>query len=101
MIPTDKDQNIKLILTCQNSGNFERFMISDSSFSISSQNEKLEKEDTAIPAWIKNNAGRWANGQIDDGSFVEGIQFWVREGFMSMSDQVKFLKIDFKPQIDL
>ena len=27
----------------------------------------------AIPSWIKNNAGWWADGVIDDGSFVSGI----------------------------
>jgi hypothetical protein len=73
MIPTDGEYKIKLILTGQNSGNFESFMISDSSFSISSQNEKSEKKDAIIPAWIKSNAGWWADGQIDDGSFVEGM----------------------------
>ena len=39
-----------------------------------------------IPAWIKSNAGWWADGQIDDGSFVEGMQFLIREGFMSISN---------------
>ncbi|QMU55128.1 MAG: hypothetical protein GKS07_09710 [Nitrosopumilus sp.] len=84
-IPADGNYKIKLILTGQNSGNFESFMISDSSFSILSQNQKLEKEDVAIPAWVKSNAGWWADGQIDDGSFVEGMQFLIREGFMSVS----------------
>jgi hypothetical protein len=70
MIPTDKDYKIKLIRTGQNLENFERFMISDSLFYISSQNEKLGTEDATILAWIKNNAGWWADGQIDDGSFV-------------------------------
>ena len=27
----------------------------------------------AIPDWIKNNAGWWSDGQIDDNSFVSGI----------------------------
>jgi hypothetical protein len=40
--------------------------------------------DAEIPAWIKSNAGWWADGQIDDGSFIEGMQFLIREGFMSM-----------------
>ena len=29
---------------------------------------------TSIPGWIKNNAGWWADGQIDDNAFVSGIQ---------------------------
>jgi len=31
----------------------------------------------AIPSWIKNNAGWWADGVIDDGSFVSGIEWLV------------------------
>jgi len=37
-----------------------------------------------IPSWIKNNAGWWADGSIDDASFVQGIQFLVQEGFMKI-----------------
>jgi hypothetical protein len=37
-----------------------------------------------IPSWIKNNAGWWANGDIDDGSFVQGIQFLIKEGIMKI-----------------
>ena len=37
-----------------------------------------------IPVWIKNNAGWWADGSIDDESFVQGIQFLVQEGFMKI-----------------
>ena len=39
-------------------------------------------EQTSIPAWIKNNAGWWATDQIDDSSFLEGIQYLIREGIM-------------------
>ena len=37
-----------------------------------------------IPAWIKNNAGWWADGAIDDSSFVQGIQFLIKEGIMEI-----------------
>ena len=37
-----------------------------------------------IPAWIKNNAGWWADGAIDDNSFVQGIQFLIKEGIMEI-----------------
>jgi hypothetical protein len=40
---------------------------------------------TAIPEWIKNNAGWWANGDIDDSSFVQGIQFLIKEGIMKIT----------------
>ena len=37
-----------------------------------------------IPAWIKNNAGWWADGSIDDNSFIQGIQFLIKEGIMKI-----------------
>ena len=39
-------------------------------------------QDSGIPAWIKNNAGWWADGQIDDSSFLQGIQYLIKEGIM-------------------
>ena len=30
-----------------------------------------------VPSWIKNNAGWWADEQIDDDSFISGIQWLV------------------------
>ena len=35
-----------------------------------------------IPDWIKNNAGWWADGQIDDSSFVSSIQWLISNGVM-------------------
>ena len=35
-----------------------------------------------VPAWIKNNAGWWADGQIPDSAFLQGIQFLIKEGIM-------------------
>ena len=37
-----------------------------------------------IPNWIKNNAGWWADGSIDDNSFVQGIQWLINEGIMKI-----------------
>jgi len=41
-------------------------------------------QDPEIPSWIKNNAGWWADGSIDDNSFVQGIQFLIQEGIMQI-----------------
>ena len=38
-----------------------------------------------IPGWIKNNAAWWANGQIDDNTFVSGIQHLVKVGIIKVS----------------
>jgi len=35
-----------------------------------------------IPEWVKNNAGWWADGQIDDKSFATGIEFLIKEGII-------------------
>jgi hypothetical protein len=37
-----------------------------------------------IPNWIKSNAGWWADGQIDDKTFVQGIQFLIKEKIMNV-----------------
>jgi len=41
-------------------------------------------EKTPIPGWIKNNAEWWAAGQIDDNSFVQGIQFLIKEDVLKI-----------------
>ena len=46
--------------------------------------EVQEQAETSIPGWIKNNAGWWADGQIDDGSFVSGIQWLITNGIMTI-----------------
>jgi hypothetical protein len=47
-------------------------------------NSSMTSNVSEIPVWIKNNAGWWADGSIDDASFVQGIQFLVKEGFMKI-----------------
>ena len=54
------------------------------SFVIQSNADTLVSQNNEIPEWIKSNAGWWADGQIDDNSFVEGIQFLIKEGFMKI-----------------
>ena len=46
--------------------------------------EVVPTAETSIPGWIKNNAGWWADGQIDDGSFVSGIQWLITNGIMTI-----------------
>ena len=57
------------------------------SFVIQSNNNddvSSTSQTTEIPEWIKSNAGWWAEGEIDDSSFVQGIQFLIKEGFMKI-----------------
>ena len=39
-------------------------------------------QDSEIPTWIKNNAGWWATDQIDDSSFLQGIQYLINKVIM-------------------
>ncbi len=47
------------------------------------ENSEVDPE-LAIPSWIKNNAGWWADGQIDDNAFVSGIQFLINEKILQI-----------------
>ena len=50
-----------------------------------------------IPEWIKTNASWWADGQIDDGSFISGIQFLVKQEIIHVSADTPSL-IDSKSE---
>ena len=69
---------------------------------IEDKTEEITKEETAefistitntpettsavieIPSWIKNNAELWADGQIDDEEFVQGIQYLINNEIMNI-----------------
>ena len=37
---------------------------------------------TTIPDWIKIHARWWADGQINDSAYIQGIQYLIKEGIM-------------------
>ena len=39
-------------------------------------------QEVSIPAWIKNNAGWWANDQIGDETFVNGLEYLIKVGII-------------------
>ena len=39
-----------------------------------------------IPDWVRNNAGWWATGQIEDPDFVFGIEYLITEGHMKIPE---------------
>ena len=51
---------------------------------LSQINENVIENKITIPDWIKNNAGWWADGYIDDVSFIQGIQYLIKEGIMNI-----------------
>ena len=55
----------------------------------------------AIPSWIKNTAGWWANDQISETEFVNSIEYLIDSGIIQVSSQqgvdVSELTIGFIP----
>jgi len=49
-----------------------------------SDKQKNLLDSYSIPTWVKNNAGWWRDGHIDDNSFVNGIQFLIKEDIMQI-----------------
>ena len=45
---------------------------------------KPSSDSTDIPGWIKNNAEWWSQDQIDDKSFVTGIQWLITNGIIKL-----------------
>jgi len=44
-----------------------------------------------IPSWIKNNAGWWAQGLISDADFVQGIQYLMGKGIITVEPSAKLI----------
>ena len=42
------------------------------------------REEFTIPDWVKNTAGWWADGQIPDSAFLQGIQFLIKEEIITV-----------------
>ena len=83
-VPNDGQYLLKIILTGDNSKNFEKFFTSQSNLSFTSQSLKMEEETPIVPSWIKNNAGWWADGVVGDGEFVQSIQFLIKENIIQI-----------------
>ena len=56
--------------------------IQESKIKIVSINQINIDSQNTIPPWIKNNAGWWAEGTINDETFVQGIEFLVKNGII-------------------
>ena len=59
-----------------------------------------------VPSWVKTNAGFWAQNQIDDETFANGIKFLIKEKIMNIPNlekyepkpQLHFIEIEKGPQ---
>ena len=64
---TEDTTTDRTILSLEYSATFHEIMIKGG--------DKTEE----IPTWVKSNAEWWASGVIDDKSFVQGIEFMIKE----------------------
>ena len=47
--------------------------------------EVTTETSSEIPDWVKLNAGWWAEGAISDDEFVNGLQFLISNGIISVA----------------
>ena len=58
--------------------------ITDVNISFNDSQSKLSNA-THIPYWVKNNARWWSDGKISDKDFVNGLQFLIQAGYITIT----------------
>jgi len=66
--------------------NGEQYLISEEIFVTIPESETPPSAGLDIPDWIKNNAEWWAAGQIDDDSFVSGIDYMIKQKIIQIPE---------------
>ncbi|MCE9653204.1 MAG: peptidase [Nitrosarchaeum sp.] len=83
--PTPGKYTMQIVLLGIGNDSFETPLFTKFDFEIvDSDTTKTVNSYGEIPSWIKNNAGWWADDKIDDNSFIQGIQFLIKENIMSI-----------------
>ena len=49
--------------------------------------EVLQDNSVVVPDWIRNNASWWSSGQIDDSTFIRGIEFLIKNEIILVSSE--------------
>lgn len=62
-----------------------------------SVNKQLAETKIHIPNWIKKNAGWWVNGTISSTDFLNGIEFLIKHGIISIPYTEKQHNVDKIP----
>ena len=80
---------MSLAITGSGITNWENPVFSNPTFEIGKAGEVITPSpaptaETSIPDWIKNSAGWWADGQIDDNTFVSAIQWLISNDVMTI-----------------
>jgi phosphonate transport system substrate-binding protein len=47
-----------------------------------------------VPEWVKSNAGWWAEGTVDDATFLNGITYLVENGIINVSSESKSIDVE-------
>jgi phosphonate transport system substrate-binding protein len=47
-----------------------------------------------VPDWVKNNAAWWAEGSVDDQTFLNGIEFLIENGVINVSSNDKSVDVE-------
>ncbi len=47
-----------------------------------------------VPEWVKNNAAWWAEGTVDDQTFLNGIEFLIENGVINVSSGGQSIDVD-------
>jgi len=50
--------------------------------------------ESLVPDWIKSNAGWWADGTVDDATFLNGIKFLIENDIINVSSESNSLDVD-------
>ena len=74
--------NERLIVTIEPEQTISPQIIQETTPELTSKEPVKEK----VPGWIKNNAKWWSEDQIDDSTFVNGIQFLMKEKIVDIPD---------------
>ena len=103
-MPSDGTYQLKIIITGQDSKNFDQFLASQAEIKLTEATittkiktttpspdaapsiiETEQKKSTSIPAWVKNSAGWWAEDIVGDGEFINSIQFLIKEKIITVA----------------
>ena len=87
-IEDDGLHTLNLVLTGEGFANYDNFEQSSQMFEVgistttTSPIINIPSQTVAIPDWVKNNAEWWADGQIDDNTFANGIEYMIKQGII-------------------
>ena len=106
-MPSDGTYQLKVIITGQDSVNFDQFLATQAEIRLSeaamattktTPSPELAAADSAsiieteqnksspIPAWVKNSAGWWAQDIVGDDEFINSIQFLIKEKIITVAE---------------